>query len=175
MQIITSQKLLNKIMDHITIIDQREFQSHEHSTIGELFKNIRQNQNIEIEMVSKFLNVRIKDISYLENNEIEKIEKNIYIAGLIKSYGNYLKINDKIIDAKIQDLGLKSNIENKKYVLLNIGENRDLSPSIELFINSSIAGIIIILSFLIIINSFNIQRNLINSEVIINDIQKINN
>jgi len=162
-------------MNHITIVSQREFQNYENLPIGEFFKNVRQNQNIEIEKVSKFLKVRVKDIGYFENNEIDKIEKNIYVAGLIKSYGSYLKINDKIIDAKIQDLGLKSNVENKRHTLLNIGENRDLSPSNDLFFNASIAGIIIILFFLIIINSFNVQRHLISSEIIINDIQKINN
>ncbi|MFM8186554.1 MAG: hypothetical protein ACKN9I_06465, partial [Alphaproteobacteria bacterium] len=110
-----------------------------------------------------------------ENNEIDKIEKNIYVVGLIKSYGNFLKINEKIIENKIQDLGLKSNIENKRHTLINIGENRDLSPANELLFNAIIASIFIIIFSLVVINIFNTQRNIISSESIINDIQKINN
>lgn len=162
-------------MDHITITSQREFQDYENSPVGEFLKNIRENQSIEIEKVSKFLKVRIKDINYLENNEIDKIEKNIYVVGLIKSYGNFLKINEKIIENKIQDLGLKSNIENKRHTLINIGENRDLSPANELLFNAIIASIFIIIFSLVVINIFNTQRNIISSESIINDIQKINN
>lgn len=162
-------------MDHITIISQREFQDYENLPVGEFLKNIRENQAIEIEKVSKFLKVRIKDINYLENNEIDKIEKNIYIVGLIKSYANFLKVNEKIIENKIQDLGLKSNVENKRHTLINIGENRDLSPANDLLFNAIIASIFIIIFSLVIINIFNTQRNIISSETIISDIQKINN
>lgn len=162
-------------MDHITITSQREFRDYENSPVGEFLKKIRENQGIDVEKVSKFLKVRIKDINYLENNEIDKIEKNIYIVGLIKSYGNYLKINEKIIENKIQDLGLKSNTENKRHTLINIGENRDLSPANDLLFNAIIASIVIIIFALVMINIFNAQRNIITSETIINDIQKINN
>lgn len=162
-------------MDHITVTSQREFQDYENLPVGEFLKNIRENQGIDIEKVSKFLKVRIKDINYLENNEIDKIEKNIYVVGLIKSYGNYLKINEKIIESRIQDLGLKSNTENKRHTLINIGKNRDLSPANDLLFNAIIATMVIIIFSLVMINIFNTQRNIITSETIINDIQKINN
>lgn len=162
-------------MDHISITSQRESQDYENLPVGEFLKNIRENQAIEIEKVSKFLKVRIKDINYLESNEIDKIEKNIYIVGLIKSYANFLKVNEKIIENKILDLGLKSNVENKRHTLINIGENRDLSPANDLLFNAIIASVFIIIFSLVIINIFNTQRNIISSETIISDIQKINN
>ena len=60
-------------MDHITVTSQREFQDYENLPVGEFLKNIRENQGIDVEKVSKFLKVRIKDINYLENNDIDKI------------------------------------------------------------------------------------------------------
>ena len=67
-------------------------------SLGDLLRNNRENLNIKIQDISNFLKVRPNEIKLLENNDIEKIAKSIYIPGLIKSYGKYLNINADIIE-----------------------------------------------------------------------------
>jgi cytoskeletal protein RodZ len=161
-------------MEHDSIIKKNITHDFDQLTLGELMRINRENLNIKIEEIANFLKVRTSDIALLENNDIEKIAKNIYIPGLIKSYGKYLKISTKIIDEKIQELSLRSNVEVKKHTLLNIGDNKELSPSKEFFFNSLIISTILLLFFVIF---FSIERKneLINTDKIISEIQKINN
>lgn len=161
-------------MEQNSIIEKNISYDFEQLTIGELLKINREKLNIKIEEIANFLKVRTRDIALLENNDIEKIAKNIYIPGLIKSYGKHLKISVKIIDAKIQELSLRSNVEVKKHTLLNIGDNKELSPSKEFFLNSLIISTILFLFFMIF---FSLERKneLINTDNIISDTQKINN
>jgi cytoskeletal protein RodZ len=142
-------------------------------SIGEFFKKKREESNLEISKVATFLKVRINDIKSLENNDIDKIAKNIYIVGLIKSYARFLKINNNIIDKKISDLSIRSNTENKKHILLNIGDDNELSPSLDLVFNSLVAGLIIFLTFMMIFSSIENNANLINTDNIISDIVKL--
>jgi cytoskeletal protein RodZ len=142
-------------------------------SIGEFFKKKREESNLEISKVATFLKVRINDIKSLENNDIDKIAKNIYIVGLIKSYARFLKINNNIIDKKISDLSIRSNTENKKHILLNIGDDNELSPSLDLVFNSMVAGLIIFLTFMMIFSSIENNANLINTDNIISDIVKL--
>ncbi len=161
-------------MKHNSIIEKNITHDFEQLTLGELLRINRENLNIKIEEIANFLKVRTRDIALLENNDIEKIAKNIYIPGLIKSYGKHLKISVKIIDAKIQELSLRSNVEIKKHTLLNIGDNKELSPSKEFFFNSLVISTILFLFFMIF---FSLERKneLINTDNIISEIQKINN
>ena len=161
-------------MKHNSIIEKNITHDFEQLTLGELLRINRENLNIKIEEIANFLKVRTRDIALLENNDIEKIAKNIYIPGLIKSYGKHLKISVKIIDTKIQELSLRSNVEIKKHTLLNIGDNKELSPSKEFFFNSLVISTILFLFFMIF---FSLERKneLINTDNIISEIQKINN
>jgi cytoskeletal protein RodZ len=161
-------------MEYNAIIEKNNASDFEQLSLGELLKINRENHNIKIEEISNFLKVRTSDIALLENNDIEKIAKNIYIPGLIKSYGNHLKINTKIIDEKIHELSLRSNVEVKKHTLLNIGDDRELSPNKEIFFNSLIISIILLFIFIIFF-SFERKNELINTENITSEIQKINN
>lgn len=161
-------------MEYIELINKDKSNDFEQLTLGELLHLSREKAEIDIVQVANFLKVRSNDIKLLENNDIEKIAKNIYIPGLIKSYGKYLKINSKIINEKIQELSLRSNIDIKKHMLLNVGGSKNLSPSKEIFFNSLVASIILFL-FLIIFFSLERKNDLINTKNIISDIQKINN
>ncbi len=143
-------------------------------SLGELLKNNRENLNIKIQDISSFLKVRPSEIKLLENNDIEKIAKSIYIPGLVKSYGKYLNINANIINEKIQELSLRSNIEVKKHMLLNIGKHKELSPSKEVFFNALLISIILLIFFIIFFSLEN-KNELINTTNIISEIQKINN
>lgn len=145
----------------------------ENQSIGEFLKICRENSGIEITKVANFLKVRVSDIKSLEENDIDKIAKNIYAKGLIKSYAKYLKINNNIIESKISELSLKSNVDIKKHMFVNIGEYNESSPSNDLVINSLIASTIIFLIFMMIFSSIENNVNSINSENIISDIKKI--
>jgi cytoskeletal protein RodZ len=161
-------------MEYTTIIDTKEKNDFDQLSLGELLNQSREKLGIEVKEVANFLKVRPNDIQLLENNDIEKIAKNIYIPGLIKSYGKYLKINHKIINEKIQELSLRSNIEVKKHTLINLGDDRNLSPSKNFFYNSMIAFVILSL-FFILLFMLEHKKELINTENIVSDIQKINN
>ena len=161
-------------MEYTAIIETKEKNDFDHLTLGELLNQNREKLEIEIKEVANFLKVRPNDIKLLENNDIEKIAKNIYIPGLIKSYGKYLKINNKIINEKIQELSLRSNIEVKKHTLINLGDDRSLSPSKNFFYNSMIAFVVLSL-FFILLFILEHKKELINTKNIISDIQKINN
>ncbi len=161
-------------MEYTAIIEIKEKNDFDHLTLGELLNQNREKLEIEIKEVANFLKVRPNDIKLLENNDIEKIAKNIYIPGLIKSYGKYLKINNKIINEKIQELSLRSNIEVKKHTLINLGDDRSLSPSKNFFYNSMIAFVVLSL-FFILLFILEHKKELINNKNIISDIQKINN
>ncbi len=161
-------------MEYITLINKDANNDFEQLTLGELLRLSREKAKIDIIEVANFLKVRSSDIKLLEDNDIEKIAKNIFIPGLIKSYGKYLKINTKIINEKIQELSLRSNIDVKKHMLLNVGDSKNLSPSKEIFFHSLVASIILFLFFMIFF-SLEQKNDLINTENIISDIQKINN
>jgi cytoskeletal protein RodZ len=145
----------------------------ENLSIGEFLKKTREDAGIEINKVANFLKVRANDIKLLEDNDIDKIAKSIYINGLIKSYGKYLKINNNIIEKKIQDLSIKSNLEIKKHLLINVGEDSDLSPSFDLVINILIIAFSLFLIFLMIFSMIENNVNLINTDNIISDIKNI--
>jgi len=161
-------------MEYTAIIETKEKNDFDHLNLGELLNQSREKLEIEIKEVANFLKVRPNDIKLLENNDIEKIAKNIYIPGLIKSYGKYLKINNKIINEKIQELALRSNIEVKKHTLINLGDDRSLSPSKNFFYNSMIVFVVLSL-FFILLFILEHKNELINTKNIISDIQKINN
>jgi cytoskeletal protein RodZ len=161
-------------MENADIINKNNNNDFDQLTLGDLLRLSREKAEIDIKEIATFLKVRSSDIKLLENNDIEKIAKNIYIPGLIKSYGKYLKINSKIINEKIQELSLRSNIEVKKHTLINLGDDRNLSPSKNLYFNSVVMFVTLLL-FLIIFFSLEHKKEIINTKNIISDIQKINN
>ena len=161
-------------MENADINNKNNNNDFDQLTLGDLLRLTREKAEIDIKEIATFLKVRSSDIKLLENNDIEKIAKNIYIPGLIKSYGKYLKINSKIINEKIQELSLRSNIEVKKHTLINLGDDRNLSPSKNLYFNSVVMFVTLLL-FLIIFFSLEHKKEIINTKNIISDIQKINN
>lgn len=161
-------------MENADIINKNNNNDFDQLTLGDLLRLTREKAEIDIKEIANFLKVRSNDIKLLENNDIEKIAKNIYIPGLIKSYGKYLKINSKIINEKIQELSLRSNVEVKKHTLINLGDDRSLSPSKNLYFNSVVMFVTLLL-FLIIFFSLEHKKEIINTKNIISDIQKINN
>jgi len=143
-------------------------------SLGEILKNSRIDLKIDIAEISKTLKVPIVDIEHLEKNKIENISKNIYIPGFIISYAKILKLDLKSIEKKIQDLSLKANIDNKKHILVNIGDYKDLSPSPETVARSFIVFAILFLYLIIHYQLTNKSNNIINHDEIIRELKAIN-
>ena len=64
-------------MEHDSIIKKNITHDFDQLTLGELMRINRENLNIKIEEIANFLKVRTSDIALLENNDIEKIAKNM--------------------------------------------------------------------------------------------------
>ena len=162
------KKNLEKLnSDNIDLIYNEE-------NLGSLLRNKREQVKLDTLEISKILKVRVIDIDFLENNQIENISKNIYIPGFIISYAKILKIEQKLIENKIQELSFRPNIDNKKHILVNIGEYKDLNPNKEVIINSSLIFIILFLSTLFYYN-YQIKSKLyINHQYLIKELSQVN-
>ena len=134
----------------------------ENNSIGKTLKQKRQELNLDIEFISKKLNIRDEILKNLEEENWHLINKNLYITGLILSYGQILMIDKAIINQQIQDLNIQSNTKNKKHQLVNIGEDPNLTPNKQLFHISIVSGLFLIIISLIFINSTINKENIIN-------------
>ena len=148
--------------------------TYNEENLGYLLRNKREQVKLDILEISKILKVRVIDINFLENNQIENISKNIYIPGFIISYAKILKIEQKLIENKIQELSFRPNIDNKKHILVNIGEYKDLNPNKEVIINSSLIFIILFLSTLFYYNYQIKSKSYINHQYLIKELSQVN-
>lgn len=142
-------------------------------SLGEILQKKRQELKIEIEDAATFLRIKIGDIHAIENNEISRIAKHLYAPGLIRSYGKFLKIDERIIEEKIKTLAFKSNTENKKHLLINIGENIELSPDRDGLFNFLLISILLFLTLLSIYNSRENNNSLITNQELILQLKNI--
>jgi len=141
-------------------------------TLGSLLKNKRIEVKIDIDEISKILKVRVVDINFLENNHIENISKSIYIPGFILSYAKILKLEQKLIEQKIQELSFRPNIDNKKHTLVNIGEYKDLSPKQEISLHSFLIFMVLFLIAIFYYNWHIKSRQYINHQHLIEELKK---
>lgn len=125
----------------------------EENKIGWILRKTRKEMNLEISEVCQKLNVKISDIEALESHGWDKINKNLYVAGLISSYAKILKLDANLINDKIKELPIESNVKNLKHKLVNIGEHIDLTPDKEMFFNFLTAFFLIFLVLLAILSS----------------------
>lgn len=136
-------------------------------SLGKILAEKRQNLKMEISEISSYLRIKPNDILAIENDEIGAIAKGLYVQGLITSYAKFLKIDQKIIEEKIKFLPIKSNVENKKHLLLNIGGNTELTPSKDSFFNFLLISILLFLVLLSIFNSLDNKSGLITNQNLI--------
>jgi cytoskeleton protein RodZ len=142
-------------------------------SLGAIYRQKRQENKIEITQASNYLKVRPFDLNAIENDEINKISKNIYAPGLIRSYGKFLKIDEKTIEEKIRECAFRSNTENKKHILVNIGEHLALTPKKELLVNSMAISVILFLSMLLISGVYKKKLISLSTTDILEQIAKI--
>jgi cytoskeletal protein RodZ len=142
--------------------------------IGQILREKRHELKIEISAVSTYLKVKSHDVEGIENGDLSIITKHLYLPGLISAYARFLKVDKKIIDEKIKLLPIKSNVENKKHQLLNIGENPDLTPTKEVCFNFLMISILLFLVLLSLYNSFENKSDLLTNQNLISELEKTN-
>jgi cytoskeletal protein RodZ len=157
----------NRSQNHET----RGFIAQESVLIGEILQKKRKELKIEISEVSSYLRIKDRDVEGIENGDLKMITEHLYIPGLIGSYAKFLKIDKKIIDEKIKLLPIKSNVENKKHRLLNIGENNVLSPSKDSCLNFLLISILLFLVLLSLYNSYEDKSDLITNKNLILELE----
>lgn len=151
-----------------------ELKQLEEVFVGKILREKRQELKIEISEVSAYLRVKKHDVEGIENDDLASITKHLYVPGLIRSYAKFLKIDQKIIEEKIKSLPIKSNTENKKHQLLNIGENTELKPDKDSFFNFLLISILLFLVLLSIYNSYENKSSLITNQDLILELENVN-
>ena len=141
-------------------------------SLGRVLKEKRQSLKMEIVEVSSYLKIKFNDIDAIENDDLDRVTKYLYVLGLIRAYARFLKIDPKTIEEKIRLLPIKSNTDNKKHQLLNIGENTEPVPDEDSFFNFLLISILLFLTLLSIYNSYSDKSSLITTQDLI---QKLDN
>ena len=139
--------------------------------LGKILQEKRERLKMEISEIAHHLKIKKNNIEAIENGDLSSITRYLCIHGLIRSYGKFLRINEKIIEEKIKFLAIKTNSDGKKYRLVNIGENADLSPSKEVFLNSAMISILLFLLLLSFYNFYENKNGLITNQEIISKLE----
>jgi len=147
---------------------------YQDQNIGSILKAVRVKKGFDINEISSFLKIKLRDLIYIENNDLEKLNNNSYQISIIRAYAKLLKIDEKFIDNKINQLKVKSCIENKNHQLMNIGTSNKLSPPNNYCIIFSFLSLIFSLFLLLIFNLNYHQKTIIDSKKIIYELQNIN-
>ncbi len=153
-----------------------QYQSFEEISIGQILSNKRVKLKIEITEAAAFLKIKSRDIEAIENDDLSKFIKHLYVPGMLRSYAKFLKIDPRIIEEKIKLLNIQQNTHNKKHQLINIGENIDLTPDKNHLFNFLIFSAVL---FFILLSIYNFAENKsskstsIKSESLVEELKKI--
>ena len=141
-------------------------------SLGELLQKRRQELNMDIAEISSYLRVKKQDIEAIENNDLGAVTQHLYVLGLVRSYARFLKIDLDKIEKKVRNLSIKSNIENKKHQLLNIGENIELTPDKDDVFNFLLISILLFLVLLSLYNFYYDKTSLITNNSLIQELEE---
>ncbi len=141
--------------------------------IGELLQAKRCELNMEIAQISDYLKVKASDIEAIEKEDWQSVTRHLYKPGLIKSYAKMLRIDAELIEEQMRQLPFESNIKNKKYQLVNIGEEDELTPNKDMFFNFLLICGLMFLILLSLYNSSESKKRVLSNRDIIDQMQKI--
>lgn len=145
-------------------IQKLDLYFEENTTIGEIFKQYRLQNHLTISDVAAYLKLKEKDISDLEDDLIYDKKPTIFIRSLIKGYAKFLKINNKILEEKLESLSQKRESATKQHLL----ENDRYSPTAK---QIGYALLVLIIAYSFFFHDFFV-KNYLTSDLII---EKINN
>ena len=70
----------------------------EHVSIGELFKQRRQEMNLSLKEIENGTSIRVAHLQAIEEGEMSKLISPVYAQGFVRQYANYLGIDaDKMV------------------------------------------------------------------------------
>lgn len=139
--------------------------------IGQQLKYNREKSNIEIVEICNRLNVKMQDVTAIENEDWDFLKSKSYALNLIISYSRLLKIDEKLLTEEIKKLPINVDIKNSSHKLVNIGENLDLTPEKKDFVRFLTYSILLFIVFLVIFNINNIKK--LNHQTLIEKSDKI--
>lgn len=142
-------------------------QQNEHIDIGKIFKSRRESLKITIEEVSQNLKVKNRDIVFLEQSNTKLITYNLYLPGLIKSYGKMLGIKDDALEEYLKNISFN----NKNIQITNLGIEQNKNPSRDDLINAMLIFLMIYL-LLISFSQFKTKSSAVTN-LITNQFNKI--
>ena len=142
-------------------------------SIYQILLNKRQELSLEAEDVATYLKIKLRDVEAIESGNLDKMSGRLYVPGLIRSYGKFLKIDGKLIEQKIKLLPIESNVNNKKHQLINIGENIDLTPTKDSLVNFLVISALLFLTLLSIYNFYENKSAAIDSDSLVEELKKI--
>jgi cytoskeletal protein RodZ len=166
--------LINNALETISsVISEEAHHEPEEISIGKILRDKRRSLKMEISDVTSHLRVKTQDIEAIENDDLASVTKHLYVPGLIHSYSRFLKVDQKLIEEKIKFLPIKSNVENKKHQLLNIGEGDNLTPNRDFLLNFFLITLLLFLVLLSLYYSYESKQNLITNQSLIEALDKI--
>lgn len=120
-------------------------------TAGEVFKRYREQTEKSLEEVAQDTKIQKRFLEYLESNEYERFDSDIFVQGFIKIYSNYLGLNeDKMLAlyrrTKPNIVTKKEKRENRKKKILQDFKISFTPKTISIFVSS-----VLLLSILIYI------------------------
>lgn len=143
-------------------------------SLGEIFAEKRLELNIDVKTAAKYLLIKKTDIVALEHNQIDELQsQHLYVLGIIRAYGKFLKIENSLIEEKIKELPTYCNIKNMKHALINIGEGSRITPTRDVVLHCLIVTIFLSLVFLLIYN-LSLKSSAISNAELISRIQNLN-
>jgi len=66
-------------------------------TVGKSFKNARKSQKIDLKTASQDLKISESFLGNIEKNQFPRYINDVYLIGHIRSYANYLKLDEKLL------------------------------------------------------------------------------
>jgi cytoskeletal protein RodZ len=126
------------------------------SNLGNLLKSRREELNVELAQVAKTLRINLKYLEAIENGEFKKLPSYAHCYGFVKSYLNYLKLDEKeVMDLFHQEcpksLFMPPKMDEEKKVFNEV--NRDTNSHLikkRVLIYSSISLFFLIIGILYI-------------------------
>ena len=95
------------------VVDFEQQRQDQLSQIALAFKQARQAQNLNLEVISNKLHIPISILKALENAELDKLPEPIFIKQLLVKYTNYLKIDNSEIEQIIDNFIIDNNKPEK--------------------------------------------------------------
>jgi transcriptional regulator with XRE-family HTH domain len=94
--------------------------------VGNLLRQTRESQGVEIEHVARELKVRPDYLEILESGDVRSVSKEIYILGYLKSYASWLGLNSNEITNQFKsfngDLSVSKGAHSDSMVFLKFDE-----------------------------------------------------